>query len=53
MSIAKIMRVLVMGETSVPGKKIDQILLYPPQIPHWLAWNRARSSTVKSLWLTF
>ena len=35
------------------GRNIGQVLLYPPQIPHGLAWTRARLSTVESLWLTF
>jgi hypothetical protein len=30
------------------GRKISQVLLYPSQIPHWLAWNRALSSTMKA-----
>ena len=30
------------------GRKITQVLLYPSQIPHWLALNRAWSSTVET-----
>jgi hypothetical protein len=50
--IRSISGVVLTGETEVLGWKPVQLSIYPPQISHWLIWDRKPVSTVRCRRLT-